>query len=152
VALLGLIGLCSGLADRSPRVARAGGGFAVLGVAGFTLTFLLGLTEFAGIRTPAWINAAQLLNIVAIVLGFLLVGIASLRTDSHPWPLGVLLFVPAITFGVNVARVAVLGRWTPSWAPGLLWSLQAVAVLAIGYTLRDESVRTERAERSTDAV
>lgn len=149
---LGLLGLCSGFANRSPRLARAGGVFAALGATGFTLTFAVGLTRFVEVTPPAWVRAAQLLNIIPVVLGFPLVGIASLRIDSHPLPLGVFLFVPALSFAVNVARVAVLGRWTPSWAPFLLWSLQALAMLAIGYSLRGEFVQTERAKRSTGVV
>lgn len=152
LAFLGLFGLCSGLADRSPRLARAGGVFAVLGALGFTLSFLLGITEFVAITPPTWVVAAQILNIVPIVLGFLIVGIASLVTDSHPWFLGVLLFVPAVVSPLNAARVAVLGPWTPWWAPFLLRSLQAIAMLTIGYSLRAESVRTERTDRPTDAV
>lgn len=150
LAFLGLFGVCAGLADQSPRLARAGGIFAVLGAAGFTLTFVLGLAEFVKISLPAWVEAVQLVNIVGIVLGFLLAGIASLRTDAHPWSLGVLLFVPAVVFGGNIARVAVLGAWTPSWAPFLLGSLQALAMLAIGYSLRTESAPAERAERPID--
>ncbi|WP_058825972.1 hypothetical protein [Haloferax sp. Q22] len=152
VAFLGLGGLCYGLTDRGPQLARAGGILAVLGVVGFTLTFLVGSAEFVAMTPPTWVEAAQLSNIVPMVLGFLLVGIASLRTGSHPQFLGVLLFVPAVAFAVNVARVAVLGPWTPPWAPFLFGSLQALAMLAIGYSLRDESIRTTRANRPPDAV
>ncbi|MDL0123782.1 MULTISPECIES: hypothetical protein [Halobacteriales] len=150
LAFLGLFGLCAGLTDRSPRLARAGSIFAVLGGVGFTLTFVLGIAEFVEITPPAWVEAAQLLNIASIVLGFLLVGIASLRTDVYPQSLGVLLFVPAVLFAANITRVAFLGPWTPSWAPFLLGSLQAMAMLAIGYILHDESTPTEPAERPID--
>ena len=146
LVFLGLFGLCSGLADRRPRLARFGGVFAVLGALGFTLLFLLGIMEYVAITPPTWVQAALLLNNIPIVLGFLLVGIASLLTDSHPWSLGVLLFVPAVVFAVNVARVAVLGPWTPLWAAVLLGSLQALAMLTIGYSIRAESVQVARAE------
>jgi hypothetical protein len=152
LAFLGLLGLYPGLADRSPRLARAGAVFAILGTVGFSLTFMLGIAEFVEITLPAWVEAVQLLNIIGIILGFLLTGIASLRTDAHTRSLGVFLLVPAVIFAVNITRVAVLGAWTPSWAPFLLGSLQALAMLAIGYSLRVESVPPERAERRTDTA
>jgi hypothetical protein len=152
LAFLGLLGVYSGLVETSPWLARVGGGFAVLGAVGFGLTFVSGVAEFAGVALPAWVDAVQLLNLVGIVPGFLVGGVAGLRTDGHPRLLGGLLFVPAVVFAVNVARVAVLGAWTPPWAPVVLGSLQALAMLAIGYTLRTAPAPTERAERPTDSA
>lgn len=152
LAFLGLLGLYPGLADRSPWLARAGAGFAVLGAVGFTLTFVLGIAELVEIFLPAWVEAVQLLNIGGIILGFLLIGVASLRTDAHKRSLGVLLLAPAVVFAVNLARVAVLGAWKPAWAPLLLGSLQALAMLAIGYSLRAESVPSGHTERPTDTT
>ncbi|AHG01110.1 hypothetical protein HALLA_16925 [Halostagnicola larsenii XH-48] len=150
LAFLGLFGLCSGLTDRSPQLAHAGSIFAVLGALGFTLAFVLGIAEFVGITSPAWVKVALLLNNVWTILGFLLVGITSLRTDAYPRSLGVLLFVPAVLFAANTTRIAFLGLWTPSWAPFLLGSLQAMTMLAIGYSLHDQSTPTEPAERPID--
>jgi len=152
LAFLGLLGLYPGLADRSPLLARAGAVCAVLGAVGFTLTFGLGVAEVVEITPPAWLEAVQLLNFVGLVLGFLLVGVASLRTDAQARTLGALLLVPAIVFTVNIARVALLGAWTPSWAPFLLGGLQALAMLAIGYALRSASVPHDGAERPTDTA
>lgn len=146
LAFLGLLGLYPGLADRSPRLARVGAVFAALGTVGFALTFVAGVTEFVGIDVPAWVSDAQLLNIIGLVLGFLTVGIASLRTEAHSRVIGLLLLVPAIVFAVNIVRVGVLGPFTPSWAPFLLGSMQALTMLAIGYSLRTEPARTGRAE------
>ena len=150
LAFLGLFGLCSGLTDRSPQLARVGSVFAVLGALGFTLAFVLGIAEFVEITSPAWIKLPLLLNPVWTVLGFLLVGITSLRTDAYPRSLGVLLFVVAVLFAVNTTRIAFLGLWTPSWAPFLLGSLQAMTMLAIGYSLHDQPTPTEPAERPID--
>jgi len=152
LVFLGLLGLYPRLADQSPLLAGAGAVFAVIGAVGFTLTFVLGVAEVVEITPPPWLEAVQLLNIVGMVLGFLLVGVASLRTNTHARTLGVLLLVPAIVFAVNIARVALLGAWTPSWAPFLLGSLQALAMLTIGYSLRSASVPPDGAERPTDTA
>lgn len=78
--------------------------FAVIGAVGFTLTFVLGVAEVVEIIPPAWLEAAQPLNFVGLVLGFLFVGVVCLRTDTQARTLGVLLLVPAIVFAVNIAR------------------------------------------------
>jgi hypothetical protein len=150
LAFLGLLGLYPGLADWSPRLARAGAVFAVLGALGFAVTFVLGVAEVRGITPPAWVEPIQLLNIIGLVLGFFVFGVGTLRTDMYARLLGILLLVPAVVFAVNLVRVGVLGAWTPSWAPFLLGSLQALAMLSIGYSLRAESAATERPEGPTD--
>ena len=150
LAFLGLLGLYPGLADRSPRLARAGAVFAVLGALGFTVTFVIATAEFGGIARPGWVEPIQLLNIIGLILGFSVFGVGILRTDMHANLLGGLLLVPAVVFAVNLVRVVILGAWTPSWAPFVLGSLQALAMLSIGYSLRTESTTTERVERPTD--
>ena len=150
LAFLGLLGLYPGLADRSPRLARAGAVFAVLGALGFTVTFVIATAEFGGIAPPAWIGPLQILNIIGLLLGFSVFGVGILRTDMHANLLGGFLLVPAVVFAVNLVRVVILGAWTPSWAPFVLGSLQALAMLSIGYSLRTESTTTERVERPTD--
>lgn len=152
LAFLGLLGLYPSIEDGSPRLARAGAVFAVLGASGFAVTFVLGVVEVGGITPPAWVQPIQLLNIIGLVLGFFVFGVGTLRTDMYARHLGVLLLVPAVVFAVNLVRVGVLGAWTPSWAPFLLGSLQALTMLAIGYSLRAESAATEHAERPTDAT
>jgi len=152
LSFLGLLGLYPGLADESPLLARAGSVFAVLGAVGFTMLFVTGVTQVAGMAPPAWPDPLQILNIAGILLGFLLFGVASLRTDAHARTLGVLLLMPSLVFAVNFVRVAVLGAWSPSWAPALLGGLQALAMLSIGYVLRAESVSHESAERPTDTA
>lgn len=152
LAFLGLLGLYPGLADRSPRLARAGAVFAALGTVGFSLTFVAGVTEFMGIDLPAWVSDAQLLNIIGLVLGFLTVGVASLRTEAHSWLLGLLLLVPAVIFAMNLVRVGVLGPFTPSWAPFLLGSMQALTMLAIGYLLRTEPTTADHVESTLGEV
>jgi len=152
LSFLGLIGVSAGLTDQSPSLARAGAVFAALGAVGFALTFVFGIADLVAISLPAWVEAFQLLNIVGLILGFLLVGIASLRTDAHSRPLGGLLLVPALVFAVNFGRVVVLGAWTPAWAPFILGSLQALAMLALGYLLRAEAVSQESTERPTDTA
>lgn len=146
LAFLGLLGLYPGIADRSPWLVGAGAVFAALGAVGFALTFVLAITEFVGIDLPAWVSAIQLLNIIGLVLGFLTFGVASLRTEAHSLGFGLLLLVPAVTFAVNFIRIGVLGPWTPSWAPFLLGSMQALAMLAIGYVLRTKPELTGGAE------
>ena len=152
LSFLALLGLYPGLADESPLLARAGAVFAVLGAVGFTVLFVKGVVQVAGMTPPAMLAPLAILNIAGILLGFLLFGAASLRTDAHAQTLGVLLLMPSLVFAVNFVRVAVLGAWSPSWAPALLGGLQALAMLSIGYVLRTESLPHESAEQPTDTA
>lgn len=153
-AFVGLLGLRPGLADSAPRLSALGAVFAGLGVLGAGLSTVGNAVHLAGVvgDPPSWFAALQLLILVGIVPGFLTFAVATLRTDGRSRRTGVLLLAPAGIFAVNVVRVAELGATTPRWAPFVLGSAQALALLAIGYRLRIDGVPSDRVDPSPDAM
>lgn len=153
-AFLGAIGYASTLADRTPRLARAGALFAAVGTVGALSTVVGNLALLAGVVTslPVWVDSLQVLLLVGILAGFLTVGVATLRTAGRPHTLGLLLLAPAAVFAANFVRVGVLGPTTPTWAPFVLGSGQALALCAIRYSLRTADVPPRRVAPPTDTA
>ncbi|WP_255149192.1 hypothetical protein [Halorarius halobius] len=141
LSFAGLLGLYPALSDGSPRLADATAVFAALGFVGATITTAGNLLPLVGVagEPPASLAPLQLLLLLGIVLGFLTAGGTCLKTSTWSRRVGVLLLAPAGVFVVNMVRVATLGSTTPTWAPFVLGGGQALALLAIGYTLRAEA-------------
>ena len=144
VGFIGLLGLYPTLADRSPKLARAGAVFAALAVAGWFMIAVDGLANLAGINWPTWLAAVAILGILGMFLGYAAFGVASLRTDAHSRTLGLLLLAPTILFGVLIVGQAITGGTAIGAA--LISSGLALSHLGIGYVLRTEDVPTEREE------
>lgn len=139
-AFVGLLGLYGRLAEEALRVSLVAASFAGLGFAGAVVTVLGNfalLLDVVG-ELPEWFAVLQLLLLLGIVLGFFSYAVATLRSDTVPRRVGILLLVPAGLFLLNIIRVATLGSTTPIWAPSVLGAGQALALLGIGYTLRVE--------------
>ncbi|MFC6784525.1 hypothetical protein [Halobaculum halobium] len=153
-AFVGLLGLYPALADQNPRIASAGAVFAVFGLVGGTFATGGNLLLLIGVLSelPAWLAPLQLPLLIGIVFGFLTVGLASLRTSVMPRRVGVLLLIPAAVFVVNIVRVGTLGSTTPIWAPFVLGSGQALALLGIGYSLRAVAFPADSAASSVDST
>lgn len=147
LAFVGLLGLYPGLAERGPRIGGAGAVFASVGVLGAAVTAAANLGQLAGMtgEPPAWFAALNLLLLVGIVPGFLTFGVGVLRTDARSRTLGLLLLMPALLFVVNIVRVSTLGPRAPTGAPFVLGGGQALALFAIGATLRTGVASTEPA-------
>ncbi len=147
VALLGLLGLYPGLADRSRWLARAGAVFAIIGVVIFAVMTVTVLVYYAGIPAGEY-DAVSVFFIPGVfigsVLGFVAFGIASLRTTIHSRTLGVLLLVPPILVVTNILRF-VAGMEAATITLGIVVG-DALAMLAIGYVLRAESEPADRTE------
>lgn len=154
LAFVGLLGLYPGLAERAPRLGRAGALFASVGVVGAGVTAVVNLGQLAGMtgEPPAWFAALNLLLLVGIVPGFLTFAVAVRRTDVHARTLGLLLLIPALLFVVNIVRVSTLGPRAPTGAPFVLGGGQALSLLAIGLRLRTTEPPTEAAPSPTDAT
>lgn len=150
-AFVGLLGLYPRLVERTRWLSRAGATFAVLGVLGAVVSTLGNLFTLLGMaEPPAWVATLQLPLLVGIVLGFLSFAFAALRTGAVSRRVGVLLAAPAAIFVVNVVRVSLLGSTNPSWAPFVLGSAQALALLSIGYSLRSAIPTSYRPEPERD--
>jgi hypothetical protein len=146
-AYIGLLGLYPQLSDHAPRLAGAGAvfisiaGVAIIGFGGGVGSAILA----AGQPDPPAIT--QLLwpvTLVTTIVGFLLFGVASLRTRVPSRMAGFLLLVPPITYILMMAGIVV--GFTPGWSTVTLSSIQAGAHLAIGVVLRNDGMSAGRAE------
>lgn len=144
-ALIGLLGLYPGIADRNRWLSRAGVVFAVIGVVTFAAMAVSVLVYYAGIPQGEY-DAIGMLFIpgvlVGSVLGFVVFGIASFRTDDRSWTFSVLLLVPAILVLANLLRF-IAGNESVIVTLGIVIG-DALAMLAIGYVLRNKSPQTTR--------
>lgn len=158
VAMVGVLGLYPRLSDRAPRLSLVGVVFTVIGavatssVLGWLASATLTRAGYPAIpeEQPAWILAAFFIVFPTLSLGFLLMGIASLRTDVLSQTVSRLLLVPGLAWmGLIVANVVLpSGQYL-----GLLAYVPAsLALLAIGYFLRTDSVRTDYLEQAPDSV
>lgn len=154
---LGLLGLYPRLRDGAPRLSLAGVVFTLVGAVGTSL--VLGWLASATLtragypaipeEQPAWILAAFFIVFPTISLGFLLLGIAGLRTDALSQAVSRLLLVVGLALmGLIVANVIL-----PSgqYIGVLVYVPASLALLTIGYLLRTESVRTDHVEQAADS-
>jgi len=152
-ALVGLLGLYPELSDGSRWLSRAGAVFAVVGVITFSVMAVTSLLYYAGIPAGEYEAIGMLFLpgvLIGSVLGFLSFGVASLRTGVHSRTVSFLLFVPALLVVTNILRF-IAGMESATITLGIVIG-DALAMLAIGYILRAESVAHESAERPTDTV
>lgn len=155
VAFVALLGLYPALAGRTPWLARAGGVGAAVGVIGWALVTVLTLLASADVTAPpeelgAVGGVAMALTGLGMVAGYVLVGVACLRSAAHPRALGVLLIAPAAIFALVFAVFAPLG-YGEEWGPFVAGSAQALVHLAIGFLLRRQASpeRSGRVRRPT---
>ncbi|MFB6301546.1 MAG: hypothetical protein ABEH78_01595 [Haloferacaceae archaeon] len=139
VGFIGLLGLYPEVADRSPKLARAGAVFAALGAVGFSMSIVATLGEIGGVlpAQPAWAPVYIILIFTGAVVGYPAIAAAGLRTNAYSRTLGVLLLVPAILF---VAVLGLIAPGIPAWVGPIVGSGHALSLLAIGYVLRTETV------------
>lgn len=152
-ALVGLLGLYPGLADRSRWLSRAGAVFAVIGVVTFAVMAVAVPVYYAGIPAGEYDAISMFFLpgvLVGSVLGFVSFGVASLRTGVHSRTIGILLLIPAILVATNVLRF-VVGLEAVAITLGIVIG-DALAMLAIGYVLRTEPTPTDRAEPAPTEV
>lgn len=149
VAMVGLLGLYSRLADRGSRLARASAVVAAVAAVGWSVITVAAVAEVAGILpAPEDVGVLGIAIImvagITMVLAYVSFGVASLRSDAHSRTLGLLLLTPPTIFGVMAAGGAI--GYTPAWSAFVLGSGQALAHLAIGFTLRSHTEPTDREE------
>ena len=144
LAFVGLIGQYRVLSEHQMWLARIGAAAAFLGAVGFTFNSIVSLVQLAGIvpmDAPTWTNAFVPLSIIGMVLGYLSMGTASLRSDVYSRRLGLVLLVPGIVFVVLLVGLFTVG--IGQWA-FIFSGTEAAAILGIGYLLRTESPPTGR--------
>ncbi len=158
LGLVGLLGLYPGLADRRPRLARAGAGGAALGAVGFSAITLGGLGALVGVEPPGWLAGFVLPAALGMIPGYLAFGVARLRAGARSPAAGRLLLAPAVVFAAMLSQAVLFVRFGLFSETAMAWSAvaisggQAVAHLAIGYRLRAGRVPTGLEVRSGDAT
>ena len=155
VALVGLLGLYPGVADRNRWLSRAGAVCATIGVVVFTILSLLSFAFYVRIIEGSIQNLVPLILpgvILGGVLSFLLFGVSSLRTGAHSRVIGALLLVPPLIVVLNIFRGAA-GFGSQYFLLGIVSGL-FVVMLGIGVRLRSSSSPTHPTEttsgRTTD--
>ena len=153
--LVGLLGLYPLLVNRAPILALVGG--VVAGITGTILTVMFGwllggalLSAVSGIvvgRPPA---VLFMLLAPTMTLGFVLYGIATLRSPNLPRSFGVLLLSFAAPWFVVLAATLVYGSSFPGWLTLAIYGPIPFIMLATGYTLQTEPVPTGREDVSAD--
>lgn len=148
-ASLGLLGLYPTLAERAPRLALVSA--AVVTVAGTAAIALFVVTAgnglVAGVQLP--FLPVYLLTLLATVLGFVLFGVAGIRTRTPSRRVGLLLLGPP---AVNVVMFATAPMNPPRWTTFLISALWTGAMLAVGLALRSSPDRPDRTEPSVDSA
>jgi hypothetical protein len=152
LAFLGLLGLYPGLADRSRWPARVGAVLAALGVVSFLAVFVANVAHLAGVVASPSVGLLGALNVVALLLGFPLTGLAVLRSAAHSRTLGLLVSAPGVIFAGNVVRLAVGGPVGAAEVAAVFALAQALTMLGIGYALRTGGIPGDRPEPTADAV
>jgi hypothetical protein len=149
LGLLALLGQYPRLADASPALARNGAVLAAIGAAGFAVAFLVAVVEAAaGVAPPAWFEIVNIPILVGVILGFLTMGAASLRSATQAQALGALMLAPGILFMVLFILGAIFDRSGGSY---IISGGNALVHLAIGYLLWTESRPAEQRERPLES-
>lgn len=152
ISLVGLLGFYRQLATRTPRLARASAGVAV--VAGVGMVALL---VWASVTTmmnrPMPPGVVLIVALAGIVLAFLLFTVASVRTHTPSKPVSRLLlgFVLAWTVAL-VIGVVVFNLDAPDWFAPALNGVSAVLLVGIGYVLRTSSGSLDGAEATSETT
>jgi hypothetical protein len=149
VAFVGLIGLYPAFADRTPKLATGGAVFAGIGIVGYLMTIVGSFGVLSS--EPAWFRGSMILLILSgMILAYLLLGVASLRSGVYSRTLGLSLLAPVPIMGLNLG-VVVTG-YSSAEARFLVSGLWALSFLAIGATLRTERDRTDASGSPTETV
>lgn len=154
--VIGLLGLYPRLREAAPRISLIGIVSAVVS-AGIVLAVLvwffattLQLGRFpVWNEAPVWTAAALAVVFLTLSLGFLLLGVASLRTTALSRPVSLLLVVPAVMWLGLLANVFVRAIANLDF---YVYVVNAAAVLAIGYFLRTETEPTDHPEPAPGEV
>jgi len=152
-AYIGLLGLYPRLSEHASRLASAGAvlvGIAVVGAIGFAAGAGSAVLAAGPPEPPAVAGLFWLVTLLMTIVGFILFGIASLRARVPSRTVGLVLLVPPVTYIVMIAGM--MTGYTPEWSTFLLSAIQACAHVAIGVSLRNGDVPTDRAERAPDSA
>lgn len=151
---VGLVGLYAPLRAEGSRLARAG--IAALAIAAIGLVVLLvwigALTAMYGVDSVKPPGAVILVTILLVLLGYVLIGLASVRQAVPSRTVGLLLLVPPGTLGLMVATGIAYGGNPPGWTSFVFSGMQAVAHLSLGYLLWTGDWSTDSVDPAADTT
>jgi hypothetical protein len=156
LGFLGLLGLYPELSYQTP--AKLGAVCVSIGVVGFSVITMMGFAVLAGMEIGGVPVLLVLLVAVGMIPGYVSFAIASHSSKTYGETLGILLLLPAVVFTAMLSQPFVysqLGLFretTMAWSNFGISSGQAVAHLAIGYTLRTSVSRTRHETFYTDRI
>ena len=156
MAFIGGLSLYTSLSDDRKLLARVGAVLTALGSIGAAV-LLVGYTlEPLGVipQVPSWVDAFGI-GVPLGQIGLLLFGIAALRSDRYPTPMGLALMGPLLAFVVFFIGAGIIGAENaPYWAPFATVSLQTAAhlLLALAFLNEASSVAEQPAESSVQAT
>lgn len=138
--VIALFGLYPGLRKPVPRLSAAGILSAALSVVfvlimwGWFLGTAYKLGRFPMIpeEAPIWAALALIMNFLTISLGFILVGVASIKADALPQPGGILVLVPGVMWIALLLNVPL--RVIPE-LDFFVYVVNSLAMLVVGYLL-----------------
>lgn len=155
VAFLGLLGLYPTLVNRTPRLARAGAVSLGIGVAGTLILVVGGVGELVGLyaEAPGWVDAANFLLLIGVILGFSAFGVGVLRTGTHSRSVGLLMLWTPVVFGgfIIVVGTLILGATFPHWIHVGHSGSEALVYLSLGYLVRIGKRPVDRAQSTADS-
>lgn len=131
--------------DRASWWSRVGAicaGIGALGAAVVAVTSLLQLIGVVGSR-PQWANVLDVTIVLGIIPGFISFSAASFRAESMSRIVSILLAAPPVIFMLLVGLAAGIGPESAGadWVAVAAGSGQAIALLAIGFAVRNEGGR-----------
>jgi len=150
LAFVALLGLYPQLVTRSPKLTRAGAGVVVLAMVGWLVVGTMTLAESLGVSLPAWLGAVAPLFIVGFILGYLALGIASLRTDIVTRTTALVILSPVVVMIYNMSVALTTGGTQEGQI--IVAGGFALTHLAIGVALRSEEFPTGSAESAVSTA
>lgn len=145
LSVVGLIGLYPALADQVPTLARAAVAVTLIAAVCWILIIVGGIGETAGVLPQGGVlpTAIRIVVLVTMILGFILFGVSSLRTDGHPMSVGVLLLV---------LPTMLLSLLTGVIPPVVIDTVNVLALLGIGSILLTKGSPENRTGPAADST
>ena len=143
----GLLAFYPWVAEASPRLARAGLVLATVAAAAISVAFLVAtgaavLTDATVTNPPDLVPPLYFTTIAALALGFLVYGVASLRTRVPSRAIGLTMLAPAVLLSALFVGENVFGLHVQ--LPRIVFVGTPVFLLFLGYTVRDGTTATDR--------
>lgn len=151
-ACVGLLGFYPELANHAPRTARVASG--IVAIAGATISVsLFWFVSVTILNQPDPPFALLVLSILGVALGFVLFGVAGVRTGVPSRTVGsLLLAVVAAIVGWIALGLVVYGGSPPAWTSPAVGAVMSLLLLVIGYTLRTGPTTTPAGEPASDSA